>query len=316
MNSYRLSSVLKLIHKRKRNNQISFSFNFSSTSSNSTTTTSPTTSFTPPITTTTTSFQSSISNDIKIQDRIVTIPNFLTLVRMILLAPTAGWLITSGNFSTAAYVVAAAGVLDALDGWVARTFDQRSVLGSYLDPAADKILLVTCFITLGSQGVIPEWLVTLVVARDVGLVIGTSYMIYLRRSKTSVRKEEENERDGNTIQRKEEENDDDRGSFRRLKPSIVSKINTALQILLVCCGLSSAAWNLPPAPRQDVATFLHWNWKHKEGEKEKKEEDNTNTNNCLYSLLLPTLATSVAVTTFASGLDYLLVAARIMKSIR
>jgi cardiolipin synthase (CMP-forming) len=304
MNSYRLSSVLKLIHKRKRNNQISFSFNFSSTSSNSTTTTSPTTSFTPPITTTTTSFQSSISNDIKIQDRIVTIPNFLTLVRMILLAPTAGWLITSGNFSTAAYVVAAAGVLDALDGWVARTFDQRSVLGSYLDPAADKILLVTCFITLGSQGVIPEWLVTLVVARDVGLVIGTSYMIYLRRSKTSVRKEEE------------ENDDDDRGSFRRLKPSIVSKINTALQILLVCCGLSSAAWNLPPAPRQDVATFLHWNWKHKEEKKEKKEEDNTNTNTGLYSLLLPTLATSVAVTTFASGLDYLLVAARIMKSIR
>jgi len=232
---------------------------------------------------------------------------------MILLAPTAGWLITSGNFSTAAYVVAAAGALDALDGWVARTFDQKSVLGSYLDPAADKILLVTCFITLGSQGVIPEWLVTLVVARDVGLVIGTSYMVYLRRSKTYVRIEGENERFRNTSKGEEE---DDEGSFRRLRPSIVSKINTALQILLVCCGLSSAAWNLPPEPRKDVATFLQWTWKHKEEKKEKNEEDNTNSNNSLYSLLLPTLATSVAVTTFASGLDYLLVAARIMKTIR
>jgi len=323
MNSYRLSSVLNLLRIRKRLRFFNHQKSSTSSSTTSTTTSPTTTSFTPPITPTTpTSYQSS-SNDIKIQDRIITIPNFLTLVRMIILAPTAGWLISSGNFSTAAYVVAAAGALDALDGWVARTFDQRSVLGSYLDPAADKLLLVTCFVTLGSQGVIPEWLVALVVARDVGLVIGTSCMIYLRRrrrrrSKTSEgsegREKVDDNRDSNTS--KTSKGDDDKEDFHRLRPSIVSKINTALQILLVCCGLSSAAWNLPPAPRQEIATVLHWKWKNTEEEEEKKKEKEENTRNTdhgLYSLLLPTLATSVAVTAFASGLDYLLVAARIMK---
>ena len=57
---------------------------------------------------------------------------------------------------------------DALDVFVARRFDQRSVLGAYLDPAADKVMLVTCALCLGHQGVLPAWLVALFVARNAG----------------------------------------------------------------------------------------------------------------------------------------------------
>lgn len=281
------------------------------------------------------------SDDQKSQ-RIVTVPNILTLIRMLVLAPSAGYLIVSGEYSTAAYVVAAAGALDALDGWVARTFDQRSTLGSYLDPAADKLLLVTCFVTLGSQGVIPEWLVALVVARDVGLVMGTAMMMsqesLWRRKRSGDSGSDSNGGKSSSggaddrNSRHTNDGDDDR-AYRRIRPSILSKVNTALQISLVCCGLSSAAWNVPPAPSPDVANFLQWKWK-KNDEKVLVEGDNqsgggnpnsaTNkSENCsserreeigpIFSLLLPALASSVALTTFASGLDYFFVAVRMLR---
>ena len=87
---------------------------------------------------------------------------------MVVLAPAAGHLILSGDYAAAAGVVAVAGAFDALDGFVARRFDQRSVLGAYLDPAADKVMLVTCALCLGHQGVLPAWLVALFVARNAG----------------------------------------------------------------------------------------------------------------------------------------------------
>jgi len=288
------------------------------------------------------------------RQRIVTLPNILTLIRMLVLAPSAGYLIVSGEYSTAAYVVAAAGALDALDGWVARTFDQKSTLGSYLDPAADKLLLVTCFVTLGSQGVIPEWLVALVVARDVGLVMGTAMMMSQeslwreKRSGDSGSGGDSGKRSssggGGDDKNSRHTND---GGYRRIRPSLLSKVNTALQISLVCCGLSSAAWNVPPAPSPDVANFLQWKWKKKndddddvdkilvEGDLESgggkidtKGSGRTNPANNkseigsserreeigpVFSLLLPALASSVALTTFASGLDYLFVAVRMLR---
>jgi phosphatidylglycerophosphate synthase len=296
----------------------------SSTSTGTTTSTSSINSSIPPHTS-----SSIISENERKNRRIMTIPNLLTLIRMVVLAPSAGYLIVSGEFSTAAYVVAAAGVLDALDGWVARTFDQKSTLGSYLDPAADKLLLVTCFITLGSQGVIPEWLVTLVVARDVGLVIGTTYVMTrekLWRSETGARSSNENESEQGGGKNDKKKDSGNYSGYRRIRPSVLSKVNTALQISLVCCGLSSAAWNVPSAPRQDVAFLLNWKWKQNthdqeessENKLEKKNEGEEGgqhevVNNNVFSLLLPTLATSVALTTFASGLDYLFVAIRMLR---
>jgi cardiolipin synthase len=65
-----------------------------------------------------------------------------------------------------------AGLSDGLDGLIARLFNQRTKLGAYLDPAADKLLLISAFVSLAVLGVIPGWLAVIVIARDVIIVMG------------------------------------------------------------------------------------------------------------------------------------------------
>jgi cardiolipin synthase (CMP-forming) len=100
----------------------------------------------------------------------VNLPNLITLARL-LCVPLAIWLIVEARFGFAFWVFVAAGVSDALDGWIAKRWDQRTPLGALLDPIADKALLAAVYITLGFAGELPNWLVILVVLRDL-LIVG------------------------------------------------------------------------------------------------------------------------------------------------
>jgi cardiolipin synthase len=100
----------------------------------------------------------------------ITVPNLISIFRLVLV-PIAIDAILSGRFDIAFWVFLIAGVSDGIDGFIARTFDQRSELGSYLDPLADKLLLVSIFVTLAVIGVIPVWLAIVVLSRDV-LIVG------------------------------------------------------------------------------------------------------------------------------------------------
>jgi cardiolipin synthase len=101
---------------------------------------------------------------------VVILPTALTLARLCAV-PVTIWLIVDGAFGAAFWIFVAAGVTDALDGALARWFDARTTIGGYLDPIADKALLVSVYVTLASQGMVPVWLTILVVFRDV-LIVG------------------------------------------------------------------------------------------------------------------------------------------------
>src|SRR5947207_5152542 len=99
------------------------------------------------------------------------LPNLISLGRL-LLVPLAISLILDGNYWAAFWVFVVAGVSDALDGFIAKRFNRRTRLGALLDPLADKVLLVSVYVTLGVAGQIWAWLVVLVVFRDVMIVGG------------------------------------------------------------------------------------------------------------------------------------------------
>ncbi|HEY4941183.1 MAG TPA: CDP-alcohol phosphatidyltransferase family protein [Rhizomicrobium sp.] len=99
------------------------------------------------------------------------IPNILTGIRIVL-APLTAYLIWLGHDLAALLVFAFAGASDAVDGFLARRFGLVSRFGEYLDPAADKLLMLACFITLTLMGYTPLWLSALVIGRDVAIVLG------------------------------------------------------------------------------------------------------------------------------------------------
>ena len=133
--------------------------------------------------------------------------NLITLGRL-LSVPVAIWLILDARYTAAFWVFVAAGVSDALDGYVAKRFDRRTRLGALLDPAADKALLTGVYLTLGLTGHLPGWLVFLVILRDGLIVLGYAA---LRMS----------------------------DARHRLGPLYISKINTLVQIALVGFVLAS-----------------------------------------------------------------------------
>ncbi|MFM8679882.1 MAG: CDP-alcohol phosphatidyltransferase family protein [Alphaproteobacteria bacterium] len=136
----------------------------------------------------------------------INIPNILSLARL-LSVPVAIMLMLDGNYTACFWLFVAAGVTDAIDGWIAKTFDARTEFGAFLDPLADKALIVSTYLMLGWLGHIPGWLVVLVVFRDV-LIIGGAMVAYLML-----------------------------GDFRS-RPLAISKLNTAVQIALVAAVLS------------------------------------------------------------------------------
>jgi CDP-alcohol phosphatidyltransferase len=101
----------------------------------------------------------------------LSIPNLITLAR-ILLVPVVIWAITSGEMRIAFLLFFAAGVSDAVDGFLAKRFGMQTELGAYLDPLADKAMIVSIYVALGIANVIPRWLVILVVSRDHAVMAG------------------------------------------------------------------------------------------------------------------------------------------------
>jgi cardiolipin synthase len=99
----------------------------------------------------------------------LSIPNLITLGR-ILLVPVVVWAITAGEFRVAFVLFVAAGISDAIDGFLAKRFGMTTELGAYLDPLADKARLVSIYVALGITDAIPRWLVILVVSRDIMIV--------------------------------------------------------------------------------------------------------------------------------------------------
>ena len=103
----------------------------------------------------------------------LTIPNAISVVR-ILCAPVFLWLLFDAEERTWAFVLLAVlGATDWVDGWIARRFDQASVLGKVLDPIADRILLLTAAVALTVDGVVPTWVGVVVLAREAVVSAGT-----------------------------------------------------------------------------------------------------------------------------------------------
>ena len=136
----------------------------------------------------------------------MSIPNFLSLFRIILV-PITVILLIDGSFFKAFAVFTMASVTDALDGFLARIWNQKTTLGAYLDPIADKALLNSCFITLSILGIIPGWITVIVVSRDFIILFGISIMFM-----ASV-------------------------PFQ-IKPVLVSKITTAIQLITILLALA------------------------------------------------------------------------------
>jgi len=104
------------------------------------------------------------------------LPNILTLIR-VLLIPVFVILIMNKLFGWAIVTFAVAGITDGIDGLIARLTRQRTELGAYLDPIADKLLLIAAFITLAIIEILPSWLAVVVITRDVIILLGFLLML-------------------------------------------------------------------------------------------------------------------------------------------
>jgi len=127
--------------------------------------------------------------------------------------PVIFWLLLNGHATAAFFVFLVAGISDALDGYLAKRFNWTSELGAYLDPLADKILVVSIYIALAVGGEIPLWLVIAVVSRDILILLAVLLSWLMDRP-------------------------------FRIKPLAVSKINTAAQIVLATTVLGDNAFDL------------------------------------------------------------------------
>jgi cardiolipin synthase len=139
--------------------------------------------------------------------RKLSIPNLITLGR-ILLVPVVVWAITAGEYRGAFILFLAAGISDAVDGFLAKRFGMTTELGAYLDPLADKAMLVSIYVALGVTEAIPRWLVILVVSRDI-MIVSAVILSWVVDKPVP------------------------------LKPLKVSKLNTVAQIALACVVLAS-----------------------------------------------------------------------------
>jgi cardiolipin synthase len=152
------------------------------------------------------------------------LPNIICFIRLALIWPIASALHAGQQLPALALFVAAA-FSDGLDGYLAKRFNWTSELGKFLDPVADKLLLVTVFVESAWLGLVPWWLTAAVVARDV--LIGLGALVY-------------------------------RLWFGELRgrPTIISKINTAAQLMYVVLVMLRAAVGVPPRELLDAGAVL------------------------------------------------------------
>ena len=115
----------------------------------------------------------------------MTVPNLITTIRIIL-APVFVIYLINDQFLAALIVFLLCAISDGLDGMVARLMSQRSKLGAYLDPLADKLLLVAAFVTLSVRGHLPAWLTVLVFSRDTIILLGV-LVLFLNRMEFTIK---------------------------------------------------------------------------------------------------------------------------------
>jgi len=152
----------------------------------------------------------------------VNIPNSLTLARIILV-PVIVWLIISHEMAAAFVLFLLAGLSDAADGYLAKRFGWHTELGTYLDPIADKALLVSVYVTLGFTNHLPVWLVIAVVSRDI-LIVGAFILSWILSRPVTV------------------------------YPLLVSKANTLAQLVLASLVLAELGLGL----RLELVTVCIW----------------------------------------------------------
>lgn len=166
----------------------------------------------------------------------MTIPNLITTLRIILVPIFIIYLINE-RFLEAVTVFVLAGLSDGVDGLLARLLNQKSRLGAFLDPLADKFLLIAAFVILASRGFIPVWLTVTVITRDILILLGVLILFLTKQDIV-------------------------------IKPSILSKVNTCLQLVTVFMVLVGNHFNL-------------------------------------FSSIIPIIYISTGVSTIASGLHYM-----------
>lgn len=135
------------------------------------------------------------------------IPNSLTVLR-VLLIPVFVISLMNRQYASSFIIFVIAGITDAVDGSLARITKQRTALGAYLDPLADKLLLTCAFVALAILKVIPSWLAVLVISRDVIISLGFCLLFLLDRRP-------------------------------EVKPTTFSKVNTVIQVLTIALALFS-----------------------------------------------------------------------------
>jgi len=113
-----------------------------------------------------------------IRENIYTLPNLLTVSRIVA-CPILAWSILQSDFGLATSLLVYAGLTDLADGYLARRFKMQSVLGTILDPAADKALMTTLTVTLAMQGMLPVPLAVIILGRDVVLSVSAFYIRYI-----------------------------------------------------------------------------------------------------------------------------------------
>jgi cardiolipin synthase (CMP-forming) len=154
----------------------------------------------------------------------LSIPNLITLAR-ILLVPVLVWAITSGEPLVAFLLFLVAGISDAVDGFLAKRFGMATELGAYLDPLADKAMIVSIYVALGIAEAIPRWLVILVVSRDI-MIVGAVILSWLVDKPIAP------------------------------KPLMVSKLNTVAQIVLALLVLGGLGLGLEAGVAVTLFTAL------------------------------------------------------------
>jgi cardiolipin synthase (CMP-forming) len=151
------------------------------------------------------------------------LPNFVTLARM-LMTPLAVMMIIAQRFLPAFLIFILAGVSDAVDGFIAKKFNLRTELGAYLDPLADKALLISIYVSLAIYAGLPAWIAITVVSRDVMILMAVLISWLLDKPV-------------------------------EIRPVWVSKLNTVAQITLAGFALGVRAYDLD---QQLLQTSLEW----------------------------------------------------------
>lgn len=152
------------------------------------------------------------------------LPNLLSTLRL-LAAPLAAWLIVAGHDTAALLVFTAAGASDGLDGFIARRWGFTSDFGAWLDPVADKLLMLMSLVALFNVGMTPLWLLALIVARDMGIVIGWLLVKLL-------------------------------GLPMATKALFIGKLSTAIQLLYVLSALLVLAFDLEVPRLEEAAAWV------------------------------------------------------------